>query len=167
MNKFLFYITTVLCLLFNISNVQARRGCCSWHGGVCGCSESGRQVCCDGTLSPSCGCSISKPKVQSQRKVQDEPIIKATRSANSEYCLAWQDIYEKAAIMKGEYQNIAKIKYISQYAECEDLWQAVQSSLRFCHERGCYLQFMTVEFFWEDLNNKINNLYTYLAKNKV
>ncbi len=33
----------------------ARRGCCSWHGGVCGCSY-GRARCCDGTLSPSCGC---------------------------------------------------------------------------------------------------------------
>ncbi|PAF41378.1 hypothetical protein [Helicobacter sp. 11S02596-1] len=32
-----------------------RRGCCSWHGGVCGCSN-GRAVCCDGTASPSCGC---------------------------------------------------------------------------------------------------------------
>lgn len=32
-----------------------RSGCCSWHGGVCGCDEtSGRQICCDGTLSPSC-----------------------------------------------------------------------------------------------------------------
>ena len=34
----------------------AGRGCCSWHGGVCGCSSSGRAVCCDGALSPSCGC---------------------------------------------------------------------------------------------------------------
>jgi hypothetical protein len=32
-----------------------KRGCCSWHGGVCGCSN-GRALCCDGTLSPSCGC---------------------------------------------------------------------------------------------------------------
>lgn len=32
-----------------------RRGCCSWHKGVCGCS-GGRAVCCDGTLSPTCGC---------------------------------------------------------------------------------------------------------------
>lgn len=30
-------------------------GCCSWHGGVCGCSN-GRKVCCDNTLSPSCKC---------------------------------------------------------------------------------------------------------------
>jgi len=34
-----------------------QRGCCSWHGGVCGCdSSSGRVRCCDGTLSPSCRC---------------------------------------------------------------------------------------------------------------
>lgn len=32
-----------------------RRGCCSHHNGVCGCS-GGRAQCCDGTLSPSCGC---------------------------------------------------------------------------------------------------------------
>jgi hypothetical protein len=33
-----------------------RRGCCSWHGGVCGC-KGGRVVCCDGKYSPSCKCS--------------------------------------------------------------------------------------------------------------
>jgi hypothetical protein len=32
-----------------------RQGCCSYHGGVCGCS-GGRALCCDGRLSPSCGC---------------------------------------------------------------------------------------------------------------
>jgi hypothetical protein len=32
-----------------------RRGCCSHHGGVCGCA-GGRTQCCDGTLSPSCRC---------------------------------------------------------------------------------------------------------------
>ena len=34
---------------------EPRRGCCSWHGGVCGC-KNGRALCCDGTLSPTCGC---------------------------------------------------------------------------------------------------------------
>ena len=33
-----------------------RSGCCSWHGGVSGCSD-GRVVCSDGTLSPSCTCN--------------------------------------------------------------------------------------------------------------
>lgn len=44
-------------LIISIKSRQEpqRRGCCSWHGGVCGCS-SGRAVCCDGSYSPSCGC---------------------------------------------------------------------------------------------------------------
>ncbi|MBK6461915.1 MAG: hypothetical protein IPF92_13000 [Myxococcales bacterium] len=32
-----------------------KRGCCSRHQGVCGCS-SGRTQCCDGTTSPTCQC---------------------------------------------------------------------------------------------------------------
>jgi len=36
-------------LLLPLANIEARRGCCSWHGGVCGCQ------CCDGTpLSSTC-----------------------------------------------------------------------------------------------------------------
>lgn len=38
----------------------AKRGCCSHHHGVCGCSN-GRNQCCDGTLSPSCTCNSSVP----------------------------------------------------------------------------------------------------------
>lgn len=37
--------------------VDAQRGCCSHHGGVAGCSENGRQICRDGTLSPTCTCT--------------------------------------------------------------------------------------------------------------
>ena len=38
-------------------NSVERSGCCSHHGGVCGCnSYIGRLRCCDGTTSPSCGC---------------------------------------------------------------------------------------------------------------
>jgi hypothetical protein len=39
------------------SNVTGENGsgCCSYHGGVCGCSGN-KAVCCDGQLSPSCGC---------------------------------------------------------------------------------------------------------------
>jgi hypothetical protein len=39
----------------NATEDASRRGCCSHHNGVCGCSN-GRAVCCDNTLSPSCGC---------------------------------------------------------------------------------------------------------------
>lgn len=38
----------------------AKRGCCSWHKGVCGCS-GGRVTCCDGTMSPSCTCNKETP----------------------------------------------------------------------------------------------------------
>lgn len=42
------------------SDQLTKRGCCSWHDGVCGCT-GGRQQCCDGTLSPSCTCNKSDP----------------------------------------------------------------------------------------------------------
>jgi len=39
------------------AKIEAARGCCSHHGGVSGCSDSGRQICKDGTLSPTCTCT--------------------------------------------------------------------------------------------------------------
>jgi len=45
----LFIFLLILFFTLSINNVNARSGCCSWHGGVCGCS------CCDGTaLSATC-----------------------------------------------------------------------------------------------------------------
>ena len=38
-------------------SVYAGRGCCSHHGGECGCNKNGRTVCCDNTLSPTCICT--------------------------------------------------------------------------------------------------------------
>jgi hypothetical protein len=53
------YITTLLNQTSISSETQiVRRGCYSWHGGVCGCDRNqGRAICCDNTLSPSCGCN--------------------------------------------------------------------------------------------------------------
>jgi hypothetical protein len=34
---------------------EMKRGCCSAHGGVCGCSANHAQ-CCDGQQSPTCAC---------------------------------------------------------------------------------------------------------------
>jgi hypothetical protein len=36
-------------------SIPMGQGCCSWHGGECGCQD-GRDRCCDGTLSPTCTC---------------------------------------------------------------------------------------------------------------
>lgn len=38
------------------SSLVAQRGCCSHHGGVKGCNGSGRTICNDGSLSPTCRC---------------------------------------------------------------------------------------------------------------
>jgi hypothetical protein len=33
-------------------------GCCSHHGGVCGCTADRMHArCCDGAISPSCDCN--------------------------------------------------------------------------------------------------------------
>lgn len=45
-----------ICKDLKIEEVK-QRGCCSWHGGVSGCSN-GRVTCNDGTYSPSCTCVI-------------------------------------------------------------------------------------------------------------
>lgn len=51
-------ILTFLILLMIIPcSVEAKSGCCSYHGGVAGCNSSGRQICNDGTLSPTCTCT--------------------------------------------------------------------------------------------------------------
>ena len=52
-------ITCLICVLIGVfvfNHKNHRRGCCSWHNGVCGCSDNGRIICCDGTYSPSCRC---------------------------------------------------------------------------------------------------------------
>lgn len=53
-------IFIVVMLLVIPSNALGKSGCCSHHGGVSGCSSSGRQICNDGTLSPSCTCTPVK-----------------------------------------------------------------------------------------------------------
>lgn len=58
-------ISGFLCF-FNISEVEARSGCCSWHGGVCGCR------CCDGTPL-SAKCAPYYPQCRSQPIPKYEP----------------------------------------------------------------------------------------------
>lgn len=47
----------LLAFLFIPTVSEARRGCCSWHGGVSHCGSYGYYICNDGTESPSCTCS--------------------------------------------------------------------------------------------------------------
>lgn len=56
--KTFFLVSFIFILLSFPISIKAQQGCCSWHGGVAGCSN-GRTLCADGTLSPSCVCSTS------------------------------------------------------------------------------------------------------------
>lgn len=55
MKKFLFIVCLTVFFFFIPKDIRAQQGCCSYHGGVCGCSGISK-LCCDGTLSPSCTC---------------------------------------------------------------------------------------------------------------
>lgn len=66
-----FNLVVVLFVLLLPVTVNAQRGCCSHHGGVAGCS-SGRQVCNDGTLSPTCTCSSTTSNNESSNYSQPE-----------------------------------------------------------------------------------------------
>jgi len=77
--KTLFLLITAS-FFFLSGNVYARSGCCSWHSGVCGCSQTGRQICCDGTLSPSCTCYVPPSSPQ-----PTPIIIPTTLQGNSIY----------------------------------------------------------------------------------
>ena len=54
MKKIIFIV--LLMINFCPLNVAAQRGCCSRHGGVSNQCSNGRQVCNDGSVSPSCPC---------------------------------------------------------------------------------------------------------------
>jgi len=66
MSKFLTGLVVPLSVLFAFSYANAKSGCCSWHGGVSHCDTStGRQICNDGSYSPSCTCQyVPKPPPQ-------------------------------------------------------------------------------------------------------
>lgn len=60
-------IFILLFLLLTFTQSYAKSGCCSHHGGVAGCdSNTGYQLCRDGSDSPSCLCdnsSATDPKM--------------------------------------------------------------------------------------------------------
>jgi hypothetical protein len=58
-------LVVFLSIFASFGTINAKSGCCSWHGGVSHCDTSvGRQVCNDGTYSPSCTCAkVSIPRI--------------------------------------------------------------------------------------------------------
>ena len=84
-----FLCFTALVLNFTIYPVLARQGCCSHHGGVCGCG------CCDGTaLSAKCapyypGCNQYN-NMSSNTNYQDKKeIVYVGSSQSNKYHYTW------------------------------------------------------------------------------
>lgn len=72
-------LPALIIFLFSTASVLAKSGCCSHHNGVSGCDTStGRQVCNDGTYSPSCMCAYVAPMVATQAPIIYIPTIKPT-----------------------------------------------------------------------------------------
>ena len=67
-------LVLILLLALLPVSTQARRGCCSWHRGVCGCDQaSGHYICCDGTLSPTCMCASPSAPAPPPRSEEPPP----------------------------------------------------------------------------------------------
>ncbi len=81
---FLFVFILSFLLLYNLPSAEAKRGCCSHHGGVCGCR------CCDGTpLSAICApyypsCSDSQPSYPKKNYTQEKDEIVSQDSKENE-----------------------------------------------------------------------------------
>lgn len=72
----------LLLLLFMVPlHVEAKSGCCSWHGGVSYCGDNGRYVCNDGTYSPSCTCT---PTITYRYGCTDSSAVNYDSSANKD-----------------------------------------------------------------------------------
>jgi len=78
MKNFLLLLLLLVLFSSNVSKIFARSGCCSYHGGVCGCG------CCDGSsLSATCApyypsCSGGGDYVAPQPTLQNMPFSQAT-----------------------------------------------------------------------------------------
>ncbi len=112
-------LLVALFLLFIISWPSfslATSGCCSWHGGVCGCDESvGRQVCCDGSYSPSCGCAYNPPKP----KVQTSTLTKSTKTDCESVLSSTQSLLTstKSDLQKAKDESDNKSKILSEQSD--------------------------------------------------
>jgi len=76
-SKILSLIILLFLLTLPFSNAQARSGCCSHHGGVCGCR------CCDGT-SLSATCAPYYPQCSAPKPIQTQPTTPQPITPNTE-----------------------------------------------------------------------------------
>ena len=108
----------------------ARSGCCSWHGGVCGCDTStGSQLCCDGSDSPSCGCQYIPPKqiTTPVKTTKDNTDYKALSASLQSQIDSDKDIMQKMqssidAREQAIEEDDAKIKNLQKSVDTRNNW---------------------------------------------
>lgn len=95
-------LLSLLAFLLIASSVNAKQGCCSWHGGVSYCDTSvGRYVCSDGTYSPSCDCSyvpaILPPPSATPTLLPIKTNVEFISNKNSTYNVffEWKNLYSR------------------------------------------------------------------------
>lgn len=110
-------------LFFSLTEVYAKGGCCSSHGGVAGCdSSTGRQLCKDGTTSPSCACEGMTPtKPAKVTKTKPAPAQTTTTNTQETTTPAAADTSSKST--KGccsRHGGVAQCNQSTGYFMCKD-----------------------------------------------
>lgn len=79
-NLFSKMLMIMFLLSLPLMGVNAAPGCCSHHGGVGGCNAStGKQLCRDGSISPSCPCTGKSTKALPATTSTTAPVNKANQ----------------------------------------------------------------------------------------
>lgn len=90
--------------------------------------------------------------------------LEATPVQNSALNQKWLEYYKSAAMIVGDLSNLGKVEYICKFQETTPLWETVETDYSFCHDRGCFVEKITRDYVWKELNRKIDNIYNYLKK---
>lgn len=110
MSKLKIIVLIYVMSLMSIQSAFAGRGCCSHHRGVAGCdTRVGRQICRDGTLSPSCTCEkIASTEENYSKEVETANILREMdKSSFRKNRTALDDSYLKDALKKPGAKKLA------------------------------------------------------------
>ena len=106
--------------------------------------------------------SQSSTKTEVEKAVVPHEPITATPAAAQSINEKWLEYYKSAAMIVGDMSNLGKVEYIFKFKEAEPLWESVQNSFSFCFNRGCFVEWISKNYEWQELNKKVNNVYNYL-----
>lgn len=101
--------------------------------------------------------------------ITTEPEISISQNkayTNSTNRVDWFDIYKKATILNGDISHISKAEYISKIKQNSIIEQIISKSIPLCKNEQCFLEQITKQSYWENINKKIDDVYIYLNLRK-